>query len=76
MLLSEIQAKCLAVRELCTERYASMPCVRKLLHDFSAVELINKACPCEIIQDSHAFCTAYAECEEVDLIVQRHLEGL
>lgn len=76
MLISEIQAKCSAIRVLCTERYASMPCVRKYLHDFSAIELINMACPCEIIKDSHTFCLAYAECEEVDLIVQRHLEGL
>lgn len=76
MRLCEIQAKCSAIRVLCTERYASMPCMRKYLHDFSAIELINMACPCEIIKDSHAFCLTYAECEEVDLIVQRHLEGL
>lgn len=76
MLLKHVISKCASIRLLCDERYAAMPCMRKYLHDFSAVNMMNEVCPSEVIADSHAFCTAYAECEEVDLIVQRFLEGI
>lgn len=75
MTLAQIKKQCTAIRELCTEQYRYMSCVRKYLHDFDALELINKIDPCCIIRDSHEFCTTYAECEEVNIIVQRFLEA-
>lgn len=75
MQLHDINKQCDGVIELCQEQYRYMMCVRKYLHDFSAISLINQIDPCCIHDDPHLFCVTYAKCEEVDTLVQRFLEG-
>lgn len=76
MKLHEIGKQCDSVIGLCQEQYRYMTCVRKFLHDFSARSLINQIDPCYIHDDPNLFCVTYAKCEEVDVLVQRFLEGI
>lgn len=75
MNLVQINDVCVSVRALCTDRFALMPCVRKYLHEFDATALIHEVHPKEILSDPHLFCTTYADCEDVNGIVQRFLEA-